>query len=91
MVADDDAGHAGADRLDDAGTLMAEHGGAACLGRAVDRVEVGVADAARAEPHEHLARLWRGELEILHLVRPTGCLEHSGANLHRRLLLRAVP
>ena len=46
----------GADRLDDAGALVAEHGRAGRLGGAVDRVQVGVADAAGVQPHQHLAR-----------------------------------
>ena len=44
------------DRLDHARALVAEHRRAAGRRRAVDRVVVGVADAAGVQPHEHLAR-----------------------------------
>ena len=82
MVADDDARHTGADRLDDTCTLVAEHRRAARLGGTVDRVEIGMADAARTEAHQHLTRLRRVEIELLHLVGPAGRLEHGGTNLH---------
>ena len=55
MVADAHACDALAHLLDDAGPLVPEHGGAARLRRPVDRVLVRVADAARAQPDEHLA------------------------------------
>ena len=78
----------GPDRLDDAGALVAEHGRAARLGGAVDRVQVGVADAARVQAHEHLAGPRRGELELLHLRAARRCLEHGGADLHGAARLR---
>ena len=46
-------------------------------------VEIGVADAARDEPDEHLARLGLGELDLLHLERRAELLQHGGADLHR--------
>ena len=58
-----DTADALADRLDDAGALVPEHRRAARRRRAVDRVEVGVADAARVQAHAHLARAGRGQLE----------------------------
>ena len=72
-----------ADALDDAGALVPEHGrrvaGRVGAGR---RVEVGVADAARDEADEHLARARLRELDLLHDERPAELLEHRGANLH---------
>ena len=82
MLAGHDAGHARADRLDDSRALVAEHRRAACLGRAVDRVLVRVADTARVQPHEHLARTGAGQLELRHGHRPTRPLEDGGTNLH---------
>ena len=46
---------------------------AARLGRAVDRVQVGVADAARVQAHEHLAGARRRELQ----PRSTSCARPS--------------
>ena len=43
-----------------------------------------MADAARDEPDEHLARLRLGEVELLHLERRAEPLQHRGADLHRR-------
>ena len=59
-----------ADSLDHAGALVPEHR-RRVAGRvgAGGRVEVGVADAARDEPDEHLARLRLREVELLHLER----------------------
>ena len=50
-----------------AAALVAQHRRAGRLGRAVDRVLVGVADAARVQAHQHLAGAGRGELELGHL------------------------
>ena len=74
-----------ADPLDDARALVAEHG-RRVPGRvgAGGRVEVGVADAARDEPHEHLARARLGEVDLLNRERRTELLEHGGADLHAR-------
>jgi hypothetical protein len=43
-----------------------------------------VADAARLEPDEHLARPRLGELELLHLERLAKSLQYGRANLHER-------
>ena len=85
MVARRERRDALADALDDARALVAEHG-RRIAGRvgAGGGVEVGVADAARDEPHEHLARLRLGEVELLHLERRAELLQHGGADLHRR-------
>ena len=84
VVARRDVAHAFADTLDDAGTLVAEHG-RRVAGRvgAGGGVEVGVADAAGDEPHQHLACLRLGEVELLHLERCTELLEDGRADLHR--------
>ena len=83
MIADRDAAHAPPDRFDDAGSFVPEHRRAACLGRAVDRVLIGVADAARLDPDEHLARPRFGKLELLHGHRPAGRFEDGRADPHR--------
>ena len=56
-----------ADPLDDAGALVAEHG-RRVAGRIGARggVEIGVADAAGDEPHEHLPGPGLGEVELAH-------------------------
>ena len=67
-----------ADRLDDAGALVPEHG-RRIAGRidAGGGVHVGVADAAGDEPHEHLAGARLGEVELLHDERLAELLEHA--------------
>jgi hypothetical protein len=83
VVTGGDVADAVADRLDDAGALVAEHrrrvpGGvdAGC------RVHVGVADAACDEPHERLAGPGLGQVELLHDERPTELLEQGRSDLH---------
>ena len=73
----------GADRLDDAGSLVAEHR-RRVAGRvgAGGRVEVGVADAAGDESDERLPGPRLGELDLLHSERLPELLEHRGAHLH---------
>ena len=77
--------HVRADPLDDPGALVAEDArrvtGRVRPGR---RVEIGVADAARGEPDEHLARLRLGEVELLDDERLAELLEHRCADLHVR-------
>ncbi len=70
-------------RLDDARALVPEHGRrvAGRIGPG-GRVEVGVADAAGDEPHEHLAGARLGEVDLLHRERLAELLEHGGAHLH---------
>ena len=56
--------HAGADPLDDARALVPEHAGRVARGVGARRgVEVGVADAARDEAHQHLAGLRLGQVD----------------------------
>ena len=85
VVALGERGDALADALDDARALVAEHR-RRVAGRvgARGRVEIGVADAARDEPDEHLAGPRLGEVELLHLERRAELLEHGGADLHAR-------
>ena len=52
-VAHVDVGHAGADGVDDAGDLVAEHAGGGERDLALEDVEVGVADAAGCDLHAH--------------------------------------
>ena len=83
MIAGREAGDALADRLDHARALVAEHGGRVA-GRvgAAGRVEVGVADAAGGEAHQHLARPRPVELDVLDDERLGELLEYGGADLH---------
>ncbi|TMM19648.1 MAG: GFA family protein [Actinobacteria bacterium] len=53
-----------------------------------------MADAARDQPDEHLARPRLGQLELLHLERLPEPLQHRPADLHKAILrgrLAAVP
>jgi hypothetical protein len=70
VIAGIEPDHSGADLLDDAGPLVAEHDRQ--LGRvdALDDMEVGVADAARRHPYEHLALLRGIEFQLLEDQRP---------------------
>ena len=84
------AGDSLADVLDDAGALVAEH--ARRIARRIGAargVEVGVADAAGLDAHEHLARLGACELDVLDDERLAELLEHRGADLHPWLSLAA--
>ncbi len=84
VVAGPHARHPLADRLDDAGALVAEHRRrvAGRVGSAA-RVHVRVADAAGREPDEHLAGARVGELHVLHHERLAELLEDSSPNPHR--------
>ena len=74
-----------ADRLDHAGTLVAEHA-RQVPGRvgARGRVKVGVTDAARVQAHEHLAAPRFTEFDLLHYQRRRELLQHRRANPHGR-------
>ena len=83
MVAGRDARHALADLLDDPRALVPEHGGGVAGGiGATGGVEVGVADAAGREAHEHLTGSRPVELDLLDDERLGELLENGGANLH---------
>ena len=75
--------HAPADLLDDARALVAQHGGR--VARRVGAgggVQVGVADAAGLQAHQHLALLGLGQLHLLDHQRLTELLQDCGAHLH---------
>src|SRR5207244_9851427 len=75
------------DPLDDSRALVAEYGRrVAGRVRAGGCVEVGVADAARDEADERLARPRLRELDLLHRERCAEVLEHGGANPHARTI-----
>ena len=84
MVAGRDERDAGPDPLDDARALVPEHA-RRVAGRvgARRRVQVGVADAARGEAHEHLAGLRLGQVDVLDDERLAELLEHRGAGSSR--------
>ena len=82
MIPVPDASHARADRLDDPGALVAEHGGATRLRGPVDRVLVRVAHTAGGEADEHLTRPRRSERELLDGERASGALEHRSPEPH---------
>ena len=84
MVADTHACDVSADRLDDPGALVPQHGGAPRGRRAVDRVPVRVADAARVEANENLPRMRRRELHLDDLELRSDGLEDCGAHVHAR-------
>jgi hypothetical protein len=66
VVAGRERGHAGPDRLDDARALVAEHARRVAARVGTGRgIEVGVADTARREPDERLARLRLLQLDVL--------------------------
>ena len=92
VVADRDVGDALADRLDDAGALVAEHG-RRVAGRvgAGGRVHVGVADAAGDEPDQHLARLGLREVDLLDRQRRPELLEYRSPHSHGATLPRVHP
>ena len=78
-------GDALADRLDDAGSLVAEHArGVAGRVGAGGGVEVGVAHAAGVHADEHLAGPGPVELDVLDDERPAELLEDCCADLHGR-------
>ena len=72
-----------ADVLDDAGALVTEHGrGVAGRIGARRGVEIGVADAAGDEAHQHLSGARLGQLELPDRERSPELLEHRGPDLH---------
>ena len=81
-----------ADTLDDARALVPEHR-RRIAGRigARRRIEVGVADPARDQPDQDLARFRLRELELLHLERRAEGLENGGADLHGSSLCARFP
>ena len=89
VVAGRDVGDALADGLDDARALVPEH--RRRVARRVGargRVEVGVADAAGLEAHEHLAGLRLGQVDLRDVQRLAELLQHGGTHLHGSDTLR---
>jgi hypothetical protein len=89
VIAGPDGADTVADALDDARTLVPEHAGR--VARRVDAgrgVHVGVADAARGEPHEDLTGLRLGEVDLLDDERLTELLEDGRSDLHGENLPR---
>ena len=80
MVAHLHLGHALPERLDDARPLVAEHGRERVRGCTGDHVPVAVADAARGEPHRHLAWPWVGGVDVLDAQRSVDLAEDGGAH-----------
>jgi hypothetical protein len=75
--------HVRADALDHARALVSEHARRVAGGiRAAGGVEIGVADTARDESHEHLPHPGIGELHLLHDERLAELLEHRGTHPH---------
>ena len=72
-----------ADRLHHARALVAEHR-RRVAGRVGARrgVQVGVADAAGDQAHQHLARARLGQIDLLDRERLPELLEDGGADLH---------
>src|SRR5438105_2576386 len=79
--------HVGADRLDDARALVAQHDGAieGPAPLAIDDVEVAVADAGGRGAHEDLAAPGLVDLDRLHRERLVGLAKDRGLDLHGAL------
>ena len=84
MIADGKVCHARPQRLDDARAFVPEHARriAARVG-AGRRVEVGVADPARRQPDERLARLRLRQLDVLDDERLPELLQNCGADVQK--------
>jgi hypothetical protein len=83
MVAGRDVGHSRPDLLHDAGAFVPEHDRESGRVDALRDVEVGVADAARGHPNEHLAGPWRVELDLLDDERRAELVENRRAHRSR--------
>ena len=83
MVAALDHRHPGADRLDDSGPLVPQHGGGipAGIGPA-GGVEIGVTDAAGPKLHQDLAVFRRSQVHLPNDQRFSERLQNCGAHLH---------
>jgi hypothetical protein len=70
---------------------VSEHDGEDPFGvGAGERVGVGVADPGGGEPHQTLALLGRGQLDLLDLQRLAGLEGHCGTHLHGPLPCRVT-
>ena len=66
----------------DAGRLVAEHARRRHRQRALEHVQIAVADAAGARAHEHLARPGARELDVLDRERGLVRAHHGGLHVH---------
>ena len=90
VVAGRDQTHIVAHPLHDPGALVPQHRGRVSRGIGAGcGVQVRVADAARLQAHQHLARARLLELHLLHLERRSELLQDCGADLHPRHHIRA--
>src|SRR5206468_11230490 len=78
VIAGLELGHVRADRLDDAGGLVAEDRGRRKRVVPVDEVQVAVAHTARDRAHEYLTSDWLGDLDVLDRERLVGTVEDGG-------------
>jgi hypothetical protein len=90
VVAGRHPGHAGADLLDDARALVAEHHREPALDVALHHVQVGVAQPGVGVPDQDLALLGAAELELLDLQRLAGLVDDGGDGFHGRFPYRAA-
>ena len=88
VVAGLDVGDVGADLLDDAGRLVAEHGGQRVRVQPLDEVQVGVAQPGAGRAHQHLARSWLAQADILDDQRLVHFVQDGG--LHVSILPRTL-
>ena len=83
MIAGREARHTRADLLDHPGALVPEHGRRVTGGiDTAGGVEVGVANAAGRQAHQHLTGARPVEVDLLDHERPGELLENGGADLH---------
>ena len=83
MVADRDAGNAGADFADDTGAFMAEDRREQAFAvETIERIGIGVADAGRHDLDQHLAGARAVEIDLDDFERRFRCKGDGGAGLH---------
>jgi len=84
VVPGSEASDIGADRLDHAGSLVAEDHRPPSLAKpALGQVKVGVTDASRRDPDEYLIAALGLEQHPLDRNRPTGLTQHDRVDLNR--------
>ncbi len=81
MVAHLDGGDVGADRLDDACALVAEHDRHRVGERAFDDLEVGMAQPRRHDAHQHIVRRQLPDRQAADLERPADAGQDRGVEL----------
>ena len=82
MVADLDAGDVGADLLDDAGALVAEHVGEHLGRQEAAHGDVGVAQAGGDDAHQHLVGARPVEVDLGEGEGLAGGLDEGDGGLH---------